>query len=110
MLSTTLLNFIEFKPQGRISNGHADNYLFISNLFRYLSCVDEQPSPERTRLGSCRHRPAATTYDMQNVAIEYSISLLHGDRYPASVISVRRGETISLDSPVDIADPQRQTL
>jgi GntR family transcriptional regulator len=33
-----------------------------------------------------------TTYDMQNVAIEYSISLLHGDRYTASVISVRRTE------------------
>jgi GntR family transcriptional regulator len=33
-----------------------------------------------------------TTYDMQNIAIEYSISLLHGDRYSASVISVRRGE------------------
>lgn len=31
-----------------------------------------------------------TTYDMQNVAIEYSVSLLRGDRYTASVISVRR--------------------
>jgi GntR family transcriptional regulator len=31
-----------------------------------------------------------TTYDMQNIAIEYSVSLLHGDRYTASVISVRR--------------------
>jgi len=31
-----------------------------------------------------------TTYDMQNVAIEYSLSLLRGDRYTASVISVRR--------------------
>ena len=31
-----------------------------------------------------------TTYDTQNVAIEYSLSLLRGDRYTASVISVRR--------------------
>jgi GntR family transcriptional regulator len=31
-----------------------------------------------------------TTYDAQNVAIEYSLSLLRGDRYTASVISVRK--------------------
>jgi GntR family transcriptional regulator len=31
-----------------------------------------------------------TTYDMQNVAIEYSLSLLRGDRHTASVISVRK--------------------
>jgi GntR family transcriptional regulator len=31
-----------------------------------------------------------TTYDTQSIAIEYSISLLRGDRYTASVISVRR--------------------
>jgi len=31
-----------------------------------------------------------TTYDTQNVAIEYSLSLLRGDRYTASVISVRK--------------------
>ncbi len=33
-----------------------------------------------------------TTYDTQNVAIEYSVSLLRGDRYTASVISVRRNQ------------------
>lgn len=31
-----------------------------------------------------------TTYDLQNAAIEYSVSLLRGDRYTASVISVRK--------------------
>jgi len=31
-----------------------------------------------------------TTYDTQNVAIEYSLSLLRGDRYTASVISTRK--------------------
>jgi len=31
-----------------------------------------------------------TTYDSQSVAIEYSVSLLRGDRYTATVISVRK--------------------
>jgi GntR family transcriptional regulator len=31
-----------------------------------------------------------TTFDVQNVAIEFSVSLLRGDRYTASVISVRK--------------------
>jgi GntR family transcriptional regulator len=31
-----------------------------------------------------------TTYDSQSIPIEYSISLLRGDRYTASVISVRK--------------------
>jgi GntR family transcriptional regulator len=31
-----------------------------------------------------------TTYDEQNVPVEYSVSLLRGDRYTASVISVRK--------------------
>ncbi|MGC2478081.1 MAG: GntR family transcriptional regulator [Candidatus Sulfotelmatobacter sp.] len=31
-----------------------------------------------------------TTYDLQSVAIEYSLSLLRADRYTASVISVRK--------------------
>jgi GntR family transcriptional regulator len=31
-----------------------------------------------------------TTYDEEDVAIEYSVSLLRGDRYTASVISVRK--------------------
>jgi GntR family transcriptional regulator len=32
-----------------------------------------------------------TTYDDQDIAIEYSISLLRGDRYTATVVSVRKG-------------------
>ena len=31
-----------------------------------------------------------TTYDAQGIGIEYSVSLLRGDRYTASVISIRR--------------------
>lgn len=33
-----------------------------------------------------------TTYDVQNIPIEHSVSLLRADRYTASVISVRRPE------------------
>jgi DNA-binding GntR family transcriptional regulator len=31
-----------------------------------------------------------TTYDVQRIPIEYSVSLLWADRYTASVISVRK--------------------
>jgi DNA-binding GntR family transcriptional regulator len=31
-----------------------------------------------------------TTYDGQDIPIEFSVSLLRGDRYTASVISVRK--------------------
>ena len=31
-----------------------------------------------------------TTYDVQNIPIEYSVSLLRGDRYTASVVSIRK--------------------
>jgi DNA-binding GntR family transcriptional regulator len=31
-----------------------------------------------------------TTYDIQRLPIEYSVSLLRGDRYTATVVSVRK--------------------
>ncbi len=31
-----------------------------------------------------------TTYDVQRIPIEYSVSLLRADRYTASVVSVRK--------------------
>ncbi len=34
-----------------------------------------------------------TTYDMQQTAIEYSVSLLRGDRYTASLVSIRKALT-----------------
>jgi GntR family transcriptional regulator len=40
--------------------------------------------------GSPLHLIKETTYDDQDIAIEYSVSLLRGDRYTASVISVRK--------------------
>jgi GntR family transcriptional regulator len=44
----------------------------------------------QTSLGSALLIIKETTYDSQNVAIEFSVSLLRGDRYNASVISVRK--------------------
>lgn len=43
-----------------------------------------------TSVGSALLIIRETTYDAQSVAIEYSLSLLRGDRYTASVISVRK--------------------
>ena len=44
----------------------------------------------QTSVGSPLLSIRETTYDSQNIAIEYSLSLLRADRYTASVISVRR--------------------
>ena len=44
----------------------------------------------KTSVGSALLMIRETTYDAQNVAIEYSLSLLRADRYTASVISVRK--------------------
>jgi GntR family transcriptional regulator len=44
----------------------------------------------QTSAGSALLVIRETTYDSQSVAIEYSLSLLRGDRYTASVVSVRK--------------------
>ncbi|HVM92715.1 MAG TPA: GntR family transcriptional regulator [Terriglobales bacterium] len=44
-----------------------------------------------------------TTYDEQQIAIEYSVSLLRGDRYTATVVSVRQPAAISQDVPSRLA-------
>ena len=44
----------------------------------------------KTSVGGALLMIRETTYDDQNVAIEYSLSLLRGDRYTDSVISVRK--------------------
>jgi GntR family transcriptional regulator len=51
---------------------------------------EEQAAILEATRGSPLLRIKETTYDSQNIPIEYSISLLRGDRYTASVISVRR--------------------
>lgn len=50
----------------------------------------EEAEALQTSLGSALLVIRETTYDMQSVAIEYSLSLLRGDRYTASIISVRK--------------------
>ncbi len=50
----------------------------------------EEADALQTSAGSALLVIRETTYDAQNVAIEYSLSLLRGDRYTASVISVRK--------------------
>lgn len=51
---------------------------------------EEEAAELQTVAGSALLVIRETTYDMQNVAIEYSVSFLRGDRYTASVISVRK--------------------
>ena len=36
-----------------------------------------------------------TTYDVQHTPVEYSVSLLRGDRYTASVVSIRKTQAVS---------------
>ncbi len=50
----------------------------------------EEAAVLQTAPGSALLMIKETTYDSQNIAIEYSVSLLRGDRYNASVISVRK--------------------
>jgi GntR family transcriptional regulator len=51
---------------------------------------EEEAEILQTSVGNALLIIRETTYDVQNVAIEYSLSLLRGDRYTASVISVRK--------------------
>jgi GntR family transcriptional regulator len=51
---------------------------------------EEEAGILQTSVGSALLMIRETTYDAQNVAIEYSLSMLRGDRYTASVISVRK--------------------
>lgn len=51
---------------------------------------EEEAAELQTVAGSALLVIRETTYDIQSVAIEYSLSFLRGDRYTASVISVRK--------------------
>ena len=53
---------------------------------------EEEAEILETSVGSALLIIKETTYDTQNVAIEYSLSLLRGDRYTASVVSVRKSD------------------
>ena len=70
------------------------NYLpariFFEELIGAVIAAEEEASVLETSVGSALLIIKETTYDTQNVAIEFSLSLLRGDRYTASVISVRK--------------------
>ena len=51
---------------------------------------EEEVAELQAAVGSALLVIRETTYDMQRVAIEYSLSFLRGDRYTASVISIRK--------------------
>jgi GntR family transcriptional regulator len=54
-----------------------------------VSAVEEEARILDTAIGSALLLIRETTYDVSQIPIEYSRSLLRGDRYTASVISVR---------------------
>jgi GntR family transcriptional regulator len=75
-------------------------HIFEHSYKRKLLCAEEvigavvageeEAKILETSAGNALLMIRETTYDAQNVAIEYSLSLLRGDRYTASVISVRK--------------------
>jgi GntR family transcriptional regulator len=56
-----------------------------------MNAGEDEARPLETLPGSPLLVIKETTYDIQDVPIEYSVSFLRGDRYTASVISVRKG-------------------
>lgn len=75
-------------------------FIFEHSYKRQLQCAEEvigavvareeEAEILQTSVGNALLMIRETTYDSQNVPIEYSLSLLRGDRYTASVISVRK--------------------
>jgi GntR family transcriptional regulator len=55
-----------------------------------VNAAEQEAHELKTKTGSPLLIIKETTYDAQGIAIEYSISLLRGDRYTASVISIRK--------------------
>jgi GntR family transcriptional regulator len=55
-----------------------------------ITAKEEDAAVLQTVAGSALLMIKETTYDTQQVPIEFSVSLLRGDRYTASVISVRK--------------------
>jgi GntR family transcriptional regulator len=55
-----------------------------------VTAGDEEARVLQTSPGSALLSIKETTYDVQRIPIEYSVSLLRADRYTASVVSVRK--------------------
>ena len=58
-----------------------------------VTADEEEARVLQTSLGSALLVIKETTYDVQRIPLEYSVSLLRGDRYTASVVSVRKPPT-----------------
>jgi hypothetical protein len=57
-----------------------------------LSAEHEEAQLLQTTTGGALLLIKETAFDIQETALEYAISLLRGDRYTASVVSVRKSE------------------
>jgi len=64
--------------------------LYAEEVIGAVVAGEEEAKILETSAGNALLMIRETTYDAQNVAIEYSLSLLRGDRYTASVVSVRK--------------------
>jgi len=65
---------------------------WAEEVFGAVTADDEVAAVLETQAGSPLLIVRETTYDVQRTPIEYSVSLLRGDRYTATVISVRKGK------------------
>jgi len=63
---------------------------WAEELIGAVNAAEEEARELEAEVGSPLLIIKETTYDDQNVPIEYSVSLLRGDRYTASVVSVRK--------------------
>jgi GntR family transcriptional regulator len=63
---------------------------WAEELIGAVNAAEEEARELEAEVGSALLIIKETTYDDQNVPIEYSVSLLRGDHYTASVVSVRK--------------------
>jgi len=71
-------------------HGYQRRLQWAEEVIGAVSAGSEEAEVLQTSTGSPLLFIRETTYDSQNIAIEYSLSLLRGDRHTASVISVRK--------------------
>ncbi len=63
---------------------------WAEEVFGAVTADEDTATILETTIGSPMLMVRETTYDVQRLPIEYSISLLRGDRYTATVVSVRK--------------------
>jgi GntR family transcriptional regulator len=81
-------------------------YFVIESVFRRklhwaeevigaVTAQEEEASILQTPAGTPLLHIRETTYDVQHTPIEFSVSLLRGDRYTASLVSIRKTQAVS---------------